>query len=114
MKAPAYTYSATVVRWVDGDTVDLDVDLGFHMHARTRFRLYGIDTPERGRAGYGDAKDAVNALAPVGSTVAVQSFKDAGKFGRWLALITPAGDAESINTTLVANGLAAPYGGGPA
>ena len=41
-----YTYAARLVRVVDGDTVDLDIDLGFHITVRERFRLAGIDTPE--------------------------------------------------------------------
>ena len=42
-----YEYNAKVVRVVDGDTVDVDIDLGFGIvYANQRIRLYGIDTPE--------------------------------------------------------------------
>ena len=41
-----YTYRAKLVKVVDGDTVDLDVDLGFHTTLRIRGRLIGVDTPE--------------------------------------------------------------------
>ena len=41
-----FEYTAIVVRIVDGDTVDLDVDLGFKTRRKDRFRLEGIDTPE--------------------------------------------------------------------
>ena len=42
-----FHYRSTVTRVVDGDTVDVDVDLGFHMWLRgERVRLMGIDTPE--------------------------------------------------------------------
>ena len=41
-----YEYKANVVRAVDGDTVDLLVDLGFGTFIKERFRLYGIDAPE--------------------------------------------------------------------
>jgi micrococcal nuclease len=42
-----YEYSAKVVRVVDGDTVDVDIDLGFGVvYANQRISLYGIDTPE--------------------------------------------------------------------
>ena len=42
-----YEYSCKILRVVDGDTVDVDIDLGFGvwMH-KERIRLYGIDTPE--------------------------------------------------------------------
>jgi micrococcal nuclease len=36
----------SVVKIVDGDTVDLDVDLGFHVHLTQRFRLLGVSAPE--------------------------------------------------------------------
>ncbi|GAG20500.1 unnamed protein product, partial [marine sediment metagenome] len=41
-----YTYRAKLDRVVDGDTVDLFVDLGFNICIKDRFRLLGIDTPE--------------------------------------------------------------------
>ena len=42
-----YEYRATIVRWVDGDTVDLDIDLGFGIvYANQRVRLFGIDAFE--------------------------------------------------------------------
>ena len=41
-------FRGKIVRVVDGDTVDLDVDLGFHVHTKVRCRLVGVDTPERG------------------------------------------------------------------
>ena len=42
-----YDYQCTIVRVVDGDTVDVDIDLGFDTWRRgERIRLYGVDTPE--------------------------------------------------------------------
>ena len=42
-----YEYRAKIVRVVDGDTVDVDIDLGFGVWLhKQRVRLYGIDTPE--------------------------------------------------------------------
>tara|TARA_R110001632_G_scaffold164349_2_gene282756 strand:+ start:3341 stop:3787 length:447 start_codon:yes stop_codon:yes gene_type:complete len=42
-----YEYKAVIVRVIDGDTVDVDVDLGFGIWMKKeRVRLYGIDTPE--------------------------------------------------------------------
>ena len=116
-----FTYSATVIRWIDGDTVDLEIDLGFKIAVKDRFRLYGIDTPElRPKKANFDTEEerreeirkADAALAfcekqvPVGSTVVVKTFKDAqGKYGRWLANVSlPNGDI--INEMLVKEGLA--------
>ena len=42
-----YNYEATIRRWVDGDTVDVDIDLGFGLiYSNQRLRLYGIDAYE--------------------------------------------------------------------
>ena len=41
-----YEYKAKVHRIIDGDTVDVTIDLGFEMTTKQRIRLYGIDTPE--------------------------------------------------------------------
>ena len=41
-----YEYSAKIRRVVDGDTVDITLDLGFDILYNNRIRLYGIDTPE--------------------------------------------------------------------
>jgi micrococcal nuclease len=106
----AYEYKARVVRWIDGDTVDLNVDLGFRLTMAERFRLDGIDTPERGKAGYDTAKMRAAELAPVGTDVLIQTAK-ADKYGRWLAAIwTDVGP--TVNHVLVEEGLAKPYYGG--
>jgi micrococcal nuclease len=110
MNSIEYRYKAKVDRWVDGDTVDLYVDLGFHIYAKTRFRLYGIDTPERGQALWGEASDHAELLAPAGTDVSIEVFKDADKYGRWLVNIHTS--SESLNDSLVAAGLAVPYFGG--
>lgn len=117
-----YEYSAQVVRWVDGDTVDLRVDLGFHIFIETRFRLYGVDTPERGQKNHDEATAFCNGFAPVGSTIIIKSYRprpiEEDKYGRWLCealpmpfdLVTPGGI--SVNQRLVEAGLAVPYYGG--
>ena len=43
---PAYRYRAKLVRVVDGDTIDLDIDLGFYIRITERVRLEGVNTPE--------------------------------------------------------------------
>lgn len=108
---PTYTYHAQVTRWVDGDTVDLRVDLGFRMYAETRFRLYGIDTPERGQAGWAESGDVARQLAPVGTWVVAKTYKDGDKYGRWLALIeNQSGDL--VNQMLIDGSYAVEYFGG--
>lgn len=109
MTALDYQYNATVLRWIDGDTVDLTVDVGFHLTFTDRFRLIGCDTPERGKPGAAEAKARVNELAPVDTRVIVRTTKG-DKYGRWLAnVFAPSGD---VGTTLIAESLAKPYFGG--
>ena len=87
-----YEYNCKILRVIDGDTVDVDIDLGFGiwMH-KERIRLHGIDTPEsRTRDkiekifGF-EAKRMVQAWLPVGSNQTLVTTKDkSGKFGRVL------------------------------
>ena len=113
-----YAYSARVIRWIDGDTVDLRVDLGFRTFVETRFRLYGIDTPERGQANHDKATALCNVLAPVGSEVFIRTHKDPDKYGRWLADVRgpivelDTTEGVNINERLVEFGLAVRYFGG--
>ena len=87
-----HEYRCTIKRVVDGDTVDVDIDLGFGIWVHNeRVRLYGIDTPEsrtrdleEKKAGI-YAKQCVEAFLPVGSTQTLKTYKDkVGKYGRIL------------------------------
>jgi len=87
-----YEYQCKIVRVVDGDTVDVDIDLGFGTWMKKqRIRLYGIDTPESRTRDleekkYGImAKEIVKKYIPEGSTQILRTKKDkAGKYGRIL------------------------------
>ena len=71
-----YEYRARVVEVVDGDTIDLSVDLGFHFAFGTRFRLLGINAPElhaENPAPGQAAKAALVKLCPLGSDVIVKT-----------------------------------------
>lgn len=107
---PAYEYRAVVVRWIDGDTVELNVDLGFRLGMVDRFRLTGIDTPERGRPMSAESWIRAKELAPAGSEVLIYTGM-ADKYGRWLAHVYPP-SGQSVNDTLLEEGLAVPYSGG--
>jgi micrococcal nuclease len=107
---PTHVKPGTVYRWVDADTVDVHVDLDFHLEATLRFRLLWLDAPERNTPEGKRAIDIVNRIVPAGSRIVVRTFKDGGEsdsFGRWLAEIFHNG--ESLNQYLLATGIAAPY-----
>lgn len=107
-----YSYRAKVVRWVDGDTVWLDVDLGFRMRSQAPFRLYGIDTPELGQPGRNEATAFAAAAAPAGAEVSIQTYRNPDKYGRWLVEIVTLDSQGSLNARLVLAGHAVPYFGG--
>jgi micrococcal nuclease len=109
-----YVREAKVLRVVDGDTLDLSVDLGFRCYQTIRVRLKGINTPEiygvkKGSAEYtkgliaSDAtKDWIADHAPDGK-VLVQTWKT-GKFGRWLADVRDLDMGNHLNEHLDALG----------
>lgn len=106
-----YEYNAKITRVVDGDTVDAEVDLGFHLKANLRLRLARINTPERGQPGFTEATDRVKELTPVGSMVRIKTGK-AGGFGRWLAEIEYKVEESvmvNLNDQLLNEGLAVLY-----
>lgn len=78
-----YIFKARVLRVIDGDTLVIDLDMGFETHTIKRVRLLGVDTPERGEPGYNEAK-AFTTSAVLGKDVYVQTYQ-ADAFGRYLA-----------------------------
>lgn len=107
-----YMYKAWVVRVVDGDTVYLDLDLGFNLYRNNlSYRLLGIDTPEiRGKERPEGlvAKARVEELLPKGKEVRVRTW-EAGKYGRYIAEIYIPEDKRSISQILLDEGLAEVY-----
>lgn len=87
-----YEYKAKILRVVDGDTVDVDIDLGFDIVLKKqRIRLYGVDTPESRTRDLEEkkhglaAKEFVQSYLPVGTKQTLQTrLDDRGKFGRIL------------------------------
>jgi micrococcal nuclease len=88
-----YEYRCKIVNIVDGDTVDVDIDLGFGVWIHNeRIRLYGIDAPESRTRDLEEkrfgtlAKEFVKTHLPVGSmqTLATKSYDPKGKYGRVL------------------------------
>jgi len=114
-----YEYNATITRVVDGDTVDVDIDLGFDVWLKSqRIRLYGIDTPESRTSDKTEkifgklATSKVLEFCPVGSKIVLATKTDdsRGKYGRILgSLITK--DGVNVNEYLVENAYAVAYFG---
>jgi micrococcal nuclease len=106
-----YEYRAIVTRVYDGDTITVDIDLGFYTWIKSQvIRLYGIDTPEiRGEErpeGLVSAEWLRSRI--LDKEVILKTHKDQkGKYGRWLAEVYL--DGVNLNEKLIEEGLAEPY-----
>ncbi len=113
MEKANYLYRAAVTKVVDGDTFDATVDLGFYVFTCVRFRLYGLDTMEINDRDPGKRVLAMKAKLfmvdqVLNKQVILQTYKT-DKYGRWLAEVFLPGVTESVNSRLLAEGLAVPY-----
>jgi micrococcal nuclease len=110
-----YIYECSVSRVIDGDTLDVDIDLGFNVILyKQRLRLFGINTPETRTRDLEEkqkglkAKERLKEL--VGNYVLIRSLGK-GKYGRILA-VPYLEDGTSICDILIEEGHAVAYDGG--
>ena len=123
-----YEYKAIVDRVVDGDTIDVTIDLGFKTWKKVRVRMEGINTPEsrtrdleekkRGLA----AKDRLKSILEFNNNECVLKVSGVGKYGRALATVlveslSPLNGKDGItlidvNKQLIEEGHAVEYWGG--
>ena len=102
-----YEYKCKVTRVVDGDTVDIDIDLGFGVWLhKERVRIYGIDTPESRTRDKIEkrfgllAKEFVKQFVKGSSIILrTQKYDAKGKFGRILGDIIV--DNKSLSDTMI-------------
>lgn len=108
-----------VLRVVDGDTIDVDLDLGFNISFTQRVRLAGIDTPEsrttdKAEKALGlEVKKHLAELLKSATTIVIRTEKpdSTEKYGRILGWLFLDGSQESVNTALIAGGYAWDYMG---
>ena len=110
-----YEYKCEVKRIVDGDTVDVIIDLGFSILYSTRVRLYGIDTPESRTRDKDEkvrgllSKDYLKEWLDQGGVI-IRTYRDKkGKFGRVLGEMVVGG--RNINLLMVDENYAVKYKG---
>lgn len=104
-----YEYKAVIDGVVDGDTIDVTLDLGFKIFVKQRMRIAHIDTPERGQPGFAEATKAMREMV-LGKTVVITSTK-VSKWGYYLATVR-LDDGADVATRLLQAGLAKAYDGG--
>jgi micrococcal nuclease len=115
-----YQYKCKIIKVLDGDTVDIDLDLGFKIIlANQRVRMAGVDTPEsrttiaeekiRGQL----SKKKLAEKLPIGSWQIIETQKpdsNDDKFGRILGVFILE-DGTRVNDWLIQNNYAVPYKG---
>ena len=111
-------------RVVDGDTIDVTIDLGFDLYKKERVRVAGIDTPEKRTRDLEEKAlgiDATNYLKEkledtiAGDeelTIRTELKGGMGKYGRLLGWLYIGEDSVSINETMINEGYAWAYDGG--
>ena len=116
-----YEYFCKVTRVVDGDTIDVNIDLGFDIRHAARVRMMGIDTPESRTRNLEEKAMGLASKARLkellkGKKIKIETSKEGkGKFGRILAdVIAFDKDGTEINCNkqLIEEGHARPYFGG--
>tara|TARA_A100001388_G_C28378622_1_gene315858 strand:- start:4 stop:447 length:444 start_codon:yes stop_codon:yes gene_type:complete len=106
-----------VTKVVDGDTIDVIIDMGFDIMYKSRVRLFGIDTPESRTRNLDEkkrgllAKKYLQEALKAGKTLSIKTYKDneTGKFGRILGDVFI--DGKSVNAQMVKDFMAVPYTG---
>jgi micrococcal nuclease len=104
--APAFRYAAQFIRAVDGDTIIVNIDLGFRLHLETPLRLLGVNSPEKNTAAGKAAMAWTAAWCRDTGPLTLESAKpgDYGdKYGRYLATVYGA-NGRCLNKEIVTVG----------
>lgn len=113
-----YTYYVKeVTNVVDGDTIDVVIDLGFDVLFASRVRLAGIDTPESRTSNKAEkalgleAKDYLKKQLKDAKSIVIRTEKmdSSEKYGRILGWIYVNGESESVNNKMINDGYAWGY-----
>jgi micrococcal nuclease len=115
MQGGLYTYSALVLNVVDGDTCDVEIDLGFDLRMRHRLRLARINAPELTSPDEKIKEQAVAAKMFVTTQIAHRQVllqtKRSDDYGRYVAEVvyTDGKISKNLSDELLSAGLAVPY-----
>ena len=120
-----YNFRVTeIVKVVDGDTIDVIIDLGFDLYKKERVRVAGVDTPEKRTRNLEEKelgidatnwlKDQLESAIDGEDDLVIRTEIDGGfgKYGRLLGWLYIGEDTESINERMIKEGYAWSYDGG--
>ena len=110
MLTDEYVRHAKLIKVIDGDTIDVDTDLGCDIHLNQRIRFNGMNAPEMRTAEGKAAKAFLQGLLEGQEHLVIKTHKDRKeKYGRYLGDIFLPGNDVSINQQMVAAGHAVAY-----
>ena len=129
MKPPSrkscYNFRVTeIIKVLDGDTIDVIIDLGFDLYKKERVRIAGVDTPEKrtrdleekalGQDATDWLKDQLDGAISGEDDLVIRTELDGGvgKYGRLLGWLYIGDETESINERMIQQGYAWEYDGG--
>jgi micrococcal nuclease len=111
MNQSPYTYKATVKRVVDGDTIVVDIDLGFHVTIKDHpLRMARINAPEKKGETFAAGTKSMNVLKQKleGKEIVIRTYRSGeDKYGRLLADVFL--NDECVNDWLLKEGHAIPF-----
>jgi len=120
-----YNFRVTEInRVLDGDTIDVTIDLGFDLYKKERVRIAGVDTPEKRTRNLEEKALGIDATewlkAKLEGTLAgddelsvrTELVGGVGKYGRLLGWLYIGDDLVSLNEQMIEEGYAHPYDGG--
>ena len=120
-----YNFRVTEInRVVDGDTIDVTIDLGFDLYKKERVRVAGVDTPEKRTRDLEEKALGLDATQWLKEklegaidgddelTIRTELKGGMGKYGRLLGWLYIGDDLVSINEAMILEGYAWPYDGG--
>ena len=120
-----YNFRVTQIdKVLDGDTIDVTIDLGFDLYKKERVRIAGVDTPEKRTRDLEEKalgidatnwlkkqlEDAINGESEL--TIRTELKGGVGKYGRLLGWLYVGDDNVSLNEQMIGEGYAWPYDGG--
>jgi micrococcal nuclease len=105
-----YEYQAALIRVIDADTFEFNIDLGFYTHVYEKVRLRGVNAPERFTPDGKFATDFVKRWFFDNNDLTLKTYKTdlTDKYGRWVADVR-SGNGHNLADMMLLAGVAVPF-----